>query len=110
MLRCPTAIGIAELKFIILFQVIMMSHNNKEGALASCLRCYASWVRISGLWSVAVEVSLVSEGSTDSWLWWSCSLMWCGPEPMIDKGPIRGGWTLENPLPLVLGFQEGDIL
>lgn len=33
MLRCPTAIGITELKFIILFQVIMMSHNNKEGTL-----------------------------------------------------------------------------
>ena len=66
MLRCPTAIGIAELKFIILFQVIMMSHNNKDGTLPSHLRYYAFWAKIWGLWSVAGKASLFSEWSDDS--------------------------------------------
>lgn len=55
MLRCPTAIDIAELKFIILSQVIMMSRNNKGGTLASCQSRYASWTRILSLQSLVGE-------------------------------------------------------
>lgn len=111
MLRCPTAIGIAELKFIILFQVIMMSHNNKEGMLPSCLSHYASWARILDLWSVAGEAFIFSEWSNESLsvlVFKQLDLTWSRDSD--NKGSIRGGWTLETALPLVLDFQKEDIL
>lgn len=71
MLRCPTATGIAELKFIFFSQVIMMSHNNKGGMLPSCQSLYilgkelefavCSWRNIYVFW-MKQWISLCSGG------------------------------------------------